>query len=74
MSEMIILQNGRLIDPASGRDEIADIWVKNGRIVAAAGEIPSAANRFDLAGKCWSPASSICTSICVNPGRSTRKR
>ncbi len=51
MSEMIILQNGRLIDPSSGRDEIADIWVKNGRIVAAAGEIPSAANRIDLAGK-----------------------
>jgi dihydroorotase len=51
MSEMIILQNGRLIDPASGRDEIADVWVKDGRIVAAAGEIPAAANRFDLAGK-----------------------
>lgn len=51
MSEMIILQNGRLIDPSSGRDEIADIWVKNGAIVATAGEIPAAANRFDLAGK-----------------------
>jgi dihydroorotase len=51
MSEMIILQNGRLIDPVSGRDEIADIWVNNGRIVTAAGEIPAAANRFDLAGK-----------------------
>jgi len=51
MSEMIILQNGRLIDPSTGRDETADIWVEDGRIIAPAGEIPSAATRFDLSGK-----------------------
>ena len=51
MSEMIILQNGRIIDPSTGRDETADIWVEDGRIIACAGEIPAAASRFDLSGK-----------------------
>jgi dihydroorotase len=51
MSEMIILQNGRLIDPSTGRDETVDIWVEDGRIIAPASEIPSAATRFDLSGK-----------------------
>lgn len=35
----ILVQNGRVIDPASGRDEIADIAVAAGRIVAI-GRVP----------------------------------
>jgi dihydroorotase len=27
------ITNGRIIDPASGRDEIADLWIEDGRIV-----------------------------------------
>lgn len=51
MSEVVILQNGRVIDPLFGRDEIVDIWLKDGIIVAPAGEIPSGASCFDLRDK-----------------------
>lgn len=34
MSNTIKISGGRVIDPASGRDEIADIWICDGRIVA----------------------------------------
>ena len=30
----ILIQNGRVVDPASGRDEIADVAIAAGRIVA----------------------------------------
>jgi dihydroorotase len=30
----IVLQNGRVIDPATGRDEIADVGITAGRIAA----------------------------------------
>lgn len=28
-----LLKNGRIIDPASGRDEIGDVWIQDGRVV-----------------------------------------
>ena len=34
MSEIIWIQNGRIIDPANERDEIADLYAVNGRIVS----------------------------------------
>ena len=34
---MLKIRGGRVLDPASGRDEIADIWVENGRIVQIGG-------------------------------------
>ncbi|MBV9568391.1 MAG: formylmethanofuran dehydrogenase subunit A, partial [Hyphomicrobiales bacterium] len=47
---MIRLAGGRIIDPAHGRDEVADLWIENGHIV------PTPAGRradqsFDVAGK-----------------------
>jgi len=33
MSTMIV-RGGRVIDPAGGRDEIADVWIENGRIAS----------------------------------------
>jgi dihydroorotase len=41
----ILISNGRVVDPASGRDEIADIAVAAGRIVAI-GKVPA---EFDSA-------------------------
>ena len=29
----ILIRKGRVIDPASGRDEIADLLIENGRLV-----------------------------------------
>lgn len=51
MSQTIILKNGRIIDPAKQRDEVADLWLKDGLIVAPS---PSSgdAEVFDLKG-CW---------------------
>ncbi|MGB6699468.1 MAG: formylmethanofuran dehydrogenase subunit A, partial [Methylocella sp.] len=32
---LILLKGGRIVDPVNGRDEIADLWIENDRIVAA---------------------------------------
>jgi dihydroorotase len=37
-----IIRNGRVIDPASDRDEVGDVYVENGKIVASKSEIRSA--------------------------------
>ena len=34
-----IIRNGRIIDPANKRDEIADLYIGDGRIVDAKSEI-----------------------------------
>ncbi|EFK97519.1 dihydroorotase, multifunctional complex type, partial [sediment metagenome] len=49
--EMIILQNGRILDPATGRDETGDIWIEGGKITVSGQEIPERALCVDLAGK-----------------------
>src|SRR6266851_5993310 len=36
----IILKDGRLIDPANGRDEIADIGFEAGRVAAVGSDLP----------------------------------
>jgi len=47
---LILLKGGRLIDPVNQRDEIADLWIENGRIISPPpGRIPDQAH--DLAGK-----------------------
>jgi len=30
--QLMVIRNGRIIDPANGRDEIADLWIAEGRI------------------------------------------
>ena len=32
---LILLKGGRIVDPVNERDEIGDLWIENGRIVAA---------------------------------------
>jgi len=44
MSERLWIRNGRVIDPASGRDAVGDVWVQEGKI-AAAGQVGGAAAR-----------------------------
>lgn len=48
----IVLFGGRIIDPANGRNEIADIGIRNGRITSIAKSIPidSDAERIDVRG------------------------
>jgi formylmethanofuran dehydrogenase subunit A len=44
------IQNGRVIDPANRRDEVGDVWMRDGRIVDAP-EGARADQTFDAAGK-----------------------
>ena len=46
-----VLKNGRIIDPANGRDGQGDLWLADGKIAAAGDEIPADATVFDCAGK-----------------------
>ncbi len=52
MSKVIVLKNGRIIDPLQKRDEVADLWVCDGRIVAPESIDSATAEMYDLAG-CW---------------------
>ncbi|MCK4547461.1 MAG: dihydroorotase [Candidatus Eisenbacteria sp.] len=48
----LVLRNGRVIDPASGRDEIADVWIADGCIRGVGqGIAPEGATIVDLTGK-----------------------
>lgn len=49
----LVLHGGRVIDPASGRDEAADVAVRAGRIAAVAADLPSsrAARSVDVSGR-----------------------
>jgi dihydroorotase len=51
MNTLIVLQNGRLIDPANAVDRVTDVWIKDGRIASPGTSIPSDARLFDLKGK-----------------------
>ncbi len=55
---MILFQNARLIDPASGRDEIGDLRVRDGVIDALGGSLAAHTDEMvtDLAGAVLAPA------------------
>lgn len=50
MEELLILQNGRVIDPANGVDEVRDIWVRDGKIIATEKDVPANTRHFNLNG------------------------
>ena len=71
-----LLKHGRIIDPASGRDEIGDIWIVDGRIADPA-KFQSPAKRDSLSKASSSsrenPKSKIestidCTGLVISPG------
>jgi dihydroorotase len=47
----IVLQNGRVIDPATGRDEIADVGITAGRIAAIGRNLAPATQIIDCTGR-----------------------
>ena len=56
MSEAIWIKNGRIIDPANGRDEVADLYIADGRICETpAGKESEVANVVDASGKIVAP-------------------
>jgi dihydroorotase len=52
MSRVIVLKNGRIIDPLQKRDEIADLWVCDGLIVPPGSMDSAGSDIYDLSG-CW---------------------
>ncbi|HID09827.1 MAG TPA: dihydroorotase [Candidatus Latescibacteria bacterium] len=50
----LILKNARIIDPASGFDDVADLWIEDG-LIAGIGRAPFPGNLVDLEGKILAP-------------------
>ncbi|HML15458.1 MAG TPA: dihydroorotase [Bryobacteraceae bacterium] len=50
----MIIKNGRVIDPASGRDEIADVWIEDG-LIRGVGQNFSGDDAFDATGMIVAP-------------------
>ena len=47
----LILTGGRVIDPANGRDEVADVAFKDGKVAAVGRDLPRAgAETIDVTG------------------------
>jgi dihydroorotase len=57
MSRDLLLRGGRILDPASGRDEIGDLLITDGLVAAVGGTIapPAKAEILDLAGLVVTP-------------------
>jgi dihydroorotase len=55
MSMSTLIKHGRVIDPASQTDRIADVLVEDGRIAAVAPELSGGAEVFDAAGLVVAP-------------------
>jgi len=52
----LLIKNGRVIDPASGHDGIADVWMEDGAILGVgAGLSPAGAEVFDATGLIVAP-------------------
>ena len=72
MSERLLLRGGRVIDPATGRDELADVLVEDGSIGAPDG--PSAgATILDVAGLVVAPGLVDLHTHLREPGREDKE-
>ena len=64
----ILIHNGRVIDPASGRDEVADVAIAKGKIVKVAKASAKAKAVIDAAGKIVCPGLIDLHVHCREPG------
>jgi formylmethanofuran dehydrogenase subunit A len=51
MAVLTQIKGGRVIDPANGRDDISDVWIRDGRIMAAPPDGSRANDSYDATGK-----------------------
>src|SRR5437868_4870352 len=51
MAVLTRIKGGRVIDPANGRDDISDVWFRDGRIIAAPPDGTRADDSYDATGK-----------------------
>lgn len=64
---MLLLRGGRLIDPASQRDELADVWIEGGRI-AAVSPLANSSGRLKAELADGSPEVLDARGLWVSPG------
>jgi len=64
----ILITNGRVIDPASGRDETANVAVTNGFITKIGRDAPKARRTIDASNKIVSPGLIDLHAHCREPG------
>lgn len=66
----LVLKNGRVVDPESGRDETADVWVDSGKIAGIGkGLAPEGARGVDVGGKVVAPGFIDVHTHLREPGR-----
>jgi N-acyl-D-aspartate/D-glutamate deacylase len=51
----IVIKGGRVLDPPSGRDEVVDVYIADGKIAQIGGEVPQDVPVIDAAGLVVSP-------------------
>lgn len=64
----LLVRGGRVIDPASRRDEIADVWIVDGRIAVTAPSGRKADETLDASGCIVSPGLIDCRVMFGEPG------
>jgi dihydroorotase len=64
----VLLRGGRVIDPASRRDEVADLWIVDGRIAASSSAGQKADETLDASGCIVSPGLIDCRVMFGEPG------
>lgn len=52
---LILIQNGRVIDPASGHDAIANLWIQDGKILGIGSQSGTPTETIDATGKIVCP-------------------
>ena len=62
---LTLLKGGRIIDPFNDRDEIGDLWIEDGRIIARAAGAPAGRRRMMSPARSSWPARS--TFIRISP-------
>ncbi|GGF18841.1 dihydroorotase [Youhaiella tibetensis] len=73
MSKSLLIENARIIDPASGRDERGTLLVVDGKIANATAGIPADATRIDAEGLIVAPGLIDMRVFTGEPGREYRE-
>lgn len=71
-AETIHLRGGRIVCPATGRDEIGDLWIRGGKIVAAM-DAKEPINTIDCVDKVIAPGFTDLGAELCDPGKTWRE-
>jgi dihydroorotase len=69
----LLVKNGRVIDPANSRDEVANILIQDGKIASVGTDIPKADHVIDASGKIVCPGFIDLHTHLREPGREDKE-